>query len=150
MAISGLISNVMMAYPALCAMLIAFTGSWRQAYVMLAQVIALLSLGCLLLMQTSPETVGLLPDGSAVPLLEGENSVENDMKKRTGKQQDFTFSEATRTSAFWAVVLSHCIVSVTWTGFNFHSIDYMLQHSVSEAFTSSLSPLMSFSMIITI
>jgi MFS family permease len=36
MAVCGVVSNIMLAYPAFCTALIGYTGSWRKAYVQLA------------------------------------------------------------------------------------------------------------------
>jgi len=115
--------------PILAAWLLVSLG-WRQTWMVFGILtMALLVLPAWLVVRRAPEDMGLRPDGAAEPLADGAAIAGG---KKTASQHSandsgtlWTRAEASRTSAFWLLVITFGISSVGVTGLNLHVYPYV-------------------------
>jgi len=110
------------------------TWGWRQGAFLAGLGIILIGVPLALLVQRSPESMGLLPDG-APPV---QSSV-NASKSRTPhvgntktQDADFTLRQAMRTWAFWMIVLATTTRVAVYNSLTVHFIPIMVWKGVSE------------------
>lgn len=129
-AIGGLVSSA--AFPLLNVWLIEAFG-WRMSWMVLgAIIIVLFTPLALFLIRNSPEDVGLLPDNGAA-----ENM---DKKKESTEEVSWSVSEASKTRAFWLLLICAAIPGIVNTGLTFHLVSIFKENSLSlEAAAGVLS-----------
>ncbi|WP_233786071.1 MFS transporter [Planococcus halotolerans] len=129
-AIGGLVSSA--AFPLLNVWLIEAFG-WRMSWIVLgAIIIVLFTPLALFLIRNSPEDVGLLPDNGAAE--------KTDKKKKTTEEASWSVSEASKTRAFWLLLVCAAIPGIVNTGLTFHLVSIFKENSLSlEAAAGVLS-----------
>jgi MFS family permease len=106
------------AFPPLIHLLISAFG-WRSAWVVLALIVwGLLLIPAVLLIRRSPESVGLLPDGTEAPS-------EQQVELSSPREVNFTLSEALKTRTFWLLILAGSSQSLIGTALVFHHVSVM-------------------------
>jgi MFS family permease len=84
-----------------------------------------------LLVKRSPEAVGLLPDGA--PLPSDSTKMGGSKNPASGTESaDFTLRQATRTPAFWMIVLATTARVAVYNAISVHFIPIMVWKGVSE------------------
>ncbi len=129
-AIGGLVSSA--AFPLLNVWLIEAFG-WRMSWMVLGAVIIMLFTPlALFLIRNSPEDVGLLPDNGAAE--------KADKKKKLVEEVSWSVSEASKTRAFWLLLICAAIPGIVNTGLTFHLVSIFKENSLSlEAAAGILS-----------
>lgn len=124
----------MATLPALAAIVIGVSGSWRAGWVALA--IVILALGVappLLFMRRRPEDFGLLPDGddrTAVAAAERSAKRARGPAPTAALAGDLTLKEAVRTRAYWLIGIAMSLVFFAGGSINFHQIPHLIDHGV--------------------
>jgi len=109
----------MAAFPLLVAVVIEATGDWRNGWLALAGIIAVVGIvPPLLFMHRRPEDRGLLPDGDAAPTDATEAAA-------IALESDFTLREAAHTRAYWLVGFAIALLMFCGGSVNFHQIPYL-------------------------
>ncbi|MGB6406825.1 MAG: MFS transporter [Planococcus donghaensis] len=120
-AIGGLVSSA--AFPLLNVWLIETFG-WRSSWLILGTIIVVCFTPlALFLIQNSPEEMGLLPDY-------GETLKNKPQKKETA-EISWAVKEASRTRAFWLLLLCAAIPGIVNTGLTFHLVSIFAEKSLS-------------------
>lgn len=129
-AIGGLVSSA--AFPLLNVWLIEAFG-WRMSWMVLGAIIIVLFMPfALFLIRNSPEDVGLLPDNGAAEKM--------DKKKKHTEEASWSVSEASKTRAFWLLLVCAAIPGIVNTGLTFHLVSIFKENSLSlEAAAGVLS-----------
>ena len=111
--------------PIVAAWLLLMLG-WRQTWLVFGiATMVLLVLPALLVIRRTPEEMGLYPDGAAEPVIAGSaRAAKKPATAALARESDevWTRADATRTSAFWLLVITFGISSVGVTGLNLHEI----------------------------
>jgi MFS family permease len=103
---------------------------WRWGAAIAGMLFLLIGIPLALTIRRSPESMGLLPDGDAVPVAEiGETS--SAPKART--EVDVTVAEALRSFAFWGSVLAAGIRNGCYHAISVHFIPLMVWKGLSQA-----------------
>ena len=106
------------ALPPLIHLLISAFG-WRSAWIALALLVwGLLLLPAALLVRRSPESVGLLPDGTSEPS-------DQQITSPGEREINFTLSEALKTRTFWLLIFAGSSQSLIGTALVFHHVSVM-------------------------
>lgn len=106
------------ALPPLIHLLISAFG-WRSAWIALALLVwGLLLVPAALLVRRSPESVGLLPDGTNGPS-------EQQIASPRAREINFTLSEALKTRAFWLLIFAGSSQALIGTALVFHHVSVM-------------------------
>lgn len=104
---------------------------WRTAWVVIALTVwALLIVPVIVFMRTSPESVGLLPDGDAVNRSATDGGENRGM---ADPEQSSTLSEAMRTRALWLLIFAGTAQSLVGTGVIFHQVSIMTSKGLSAS-----------------
>ncbi|WP_052131590.1 MFS transporter [Planococcus sp. CAU13] len=129
-AIGGLVSSA--AFPLLNVWLIETFG-WRMSWMVLgAIIIVLFTPLALFLIRNSPEEVGLLPDNGSAE--------QADKQKKRNEEASWSVSEASKTRAFWLLIVCAAIPGIVNTGLIFHLVSIFKENSLSlEAAAGILS-----------
>ncbi|MAE10702.1 MAG: MFS transporter [Dehalococcoidales bacterium] len=121
-------------FPILLHKLVTDTG-WRNAWQTLAYVIWIaLLLPAILLVRRSPESVGLLPDGQQGQL---QNGLKNDETVGV-RELNFSLSEATRTRAFWLLIVAGSAFPLIGTALGFHQISLLASKGIPAGVAASV------------
>ncbi len=118
------------AYPNLVNWLIPLVG-WRATYAGLGAVLLLVMapVGALLF-RARPEVYGLQPDGAAL------------RSSRTGREEpveeNWTAPEATRTAAFWTIVLGLGSIAMLSTGLTFHMVSIFADNALPATIAAAV------------
>lgn len=112
--------------PVLAAWLILSFG-WRHTWFIFGILtLALLVVPALLIVRRSPESIGLLPDGTTeIAATAGETKKDSRADDVGAQEALWTRAEAMRTSAFWLLVVTFGISSMGVTGLNLHVYAYV-------------------------
>jgi MFS family permease len=112
--------------PVLAAWLILTLG-WRQTWLVFGCLtLVLLVVPALLVIRRSPESMGLLPDGTAeIPADDSRTNSDLGAAEIGAQEAIWTRAEAVRTSAFWLLVITFGISSMGVTGLNLHVYSYV-------------------------
>src|SRR4029450_9366232 len=97
-----------------------------------------------LLVQRSPESLGLLPDGAA-PAHSGSNAfAKHDPQVGNTKTQeaDFSLAQAMRTWAFWMIILATTTRVAVYNSITVHFVPIMVWKGVSEQRAAALLGIM--------
>ena len=120
-AIGGLVSSA--AFPLLNVWLIESFG-WRSSWLILGIIIIVCFTPlALFLIQNSPEEMGLLPDNGA--------SLKAGPEKKLIEEVSWSVKEASKTRAFWLLLLCAAIPGIVNTGLTFHLVSIFSEKSLS-------------------
>jgi MFS family permease len=115
------------SFPPLTHFLISTVG-WRDAWLILAAVTwGLVLIPAALLTRRSPESVGLLPDAERVRTVEKDPDHQIPRRRET----DFRLGEASRTWAFWLLLLAGAAQPLISTALAFHQISLLTGKGMS-------------------
>ena len=117
-----------MFVPAVIQILISNFG-WRDAWLVLGIAGLVLLVPLALLVRTTPEEMGLLPDGRldpVTPASSGNVRVEN-------REDSLTRSEALRTRSFWVLLIAMSLFSLHSQGFQQNWLPYFQDQGFSIA-----------------
>ena len=114
-------------YPAFLHQLIGTFG-WRPSYRILGLILlfVMLPIG-LIFFRSKPEDYGLLPDGDEAP--------SEDLQLNTPKEmeENWTSTQAIRTSAFWMIGIGLASISMLNTGLQFHMVSIFQDGGLSAS-----------------
>lgn len=120
-AIGGLVSSA--AFPLLNVWLIEAFG-WRSSWLILGVIIIVCFTPlALFLIQNSPEEMGLLPDNG--------DALKKEPEKKAIEEVSWTVEEASKTRAFWLLLLCAVIPGIVNTGLTFHLVSIFAEKSLS-------------------
>lgn len=120
-AIGGLVSSA--AFPLLNVWLIESFG-WRSSWLILGIIIIVCFTPlALFLIQNSPEEMGLLPDNG--------DKHKKEPDKKAIEEVSWSVKEASKTRAFWLLLLCAAIPGIVNTGLTFHLVSIFAQKSLS-------------------
>ncbi|ANU21950.1 MFS transporter [Planococcus donghaensis] len=120
-AIGGLVSSA--AFPLLNVWLIEAFG-WRSSWLILGAIIVVCFTPlALFLIQNSPEEMGLLPDNGEI--------LKNKLPKKEAVEVSWAVKEASKTRAFWLLLLCAAIPGIVNTGLTFHLVSIFAEKSLS-------------------
>ena len=120
-AIGGLVSSA--AFPLLNVWLIESFG-WRSSWLILGIIIIVCFTPlALFLIQNSPEEIGLLPDNG--------NAFKKEPEKKTAEEVSWSVKEASKTRAFWLLLVCAAIPGIVNTGLTFHLVSIFAEKSLS-------------------
>jgi sugar phosphate permease len=107
---------------------------WRQGAFLSGLGLILIGVPLALLVQRSPESIGLLPDGAppvsptAATSRRGNSQLDNPQTQET----EFTLRQAMRTWAFWMIVLATTTRVAVYNSLTVHFVPIMVWKGVSE------------------
>ncbi len=122
------LSTAGIVIPLPVALLIGRVG-WRTAWIVLGGVALVLGLAATALMRRRPEDYGLAPDGAATARTADAAPV---LERSLGARA------ATRTPAFWLLVLSTNLAGLGFFGVNLHLFSYMTDLGFSTALAAAV------------
>jgi MFS family permease len=131
----GIISASMGIGGALISPLLAMavhTWGWRAAAVMAGVGLLAVGVPCASAVRRSPESMGLLPDGSQGSPLTNTDHHGNGPTARSGAESAHTLREAMRTSSFWVIILATAIRVMAITTLMVHFIPIMVWKGIDE------------------
>ena len=131
MALGGAVASGI--YPFFGATLIEEFG-WRNAWVAIAITgWVLLILPAIIFVRTSPESIGLLPDGdpSISPETMQKDRAENKSSQST--EYSWTVKQATRSRTLWLLIFAGSAQSLVGTGVAFQQVSIMTSKDLSIA-----------------
>ena len=111
------------------------TWGWRQGAFLAGLGLILTGVPLALLVQRSPESMGLLPDGVPAPrssLVEGSNLHHSSVGRGITEAGEFTLSQAMRTWAFWMFILATTTRVAVYNSLTVHFVPIMVWKGVSE------------------
>jgi sugar phosphate permease len=119
------------------------TWGWRQGAFLAGLGLILIGVPLALLVQRSPESMGLLPDG-ALPAHASNTSATHDPHVVNAKTQeaDFTLSQAMRTWAFWMMILATTTRVAVYNSITVHFVPIMVWKGVSEQRAAAMLAIM--------
>ncbi|WP_317851916.1 MFS transporter [Planococcus sp. 4-30] len=127
-AIGGLVSSA--AFPLLNVWLIESFG-WRSSWLILGVIIIVCFTPlALFLIQNSPEEMGLLPDNG--------DKLRKEPEKMAIEEVSWSVKEASKTRAFWLLLLCAAIPGIVNTGLTFHLVSIFAQKSLSLETAASI------------
>jgi MFS family permease len=103
---------------------------WRWGAAIAGMLFLLIGIPLALTIRRSPESMGLLPDGDAAPVV-GTGEVSSAPKARA--EVDVTVAEALRSFAFWGSVLAAGIRNGCYHAISVHFIPLMVWKGLSQA-----------------
>ena len=119
-----------MIFPLLLTFLISTVG-WRDAWMWMGVASVALFLPLSLLVRTSPESMGLLPDGDR-PGVTPRPSMGGGRRTGPVNERSFTRGEALRTRAFWLVCVALLLSIIGLPGFQAHWVPYLVDIEFSS------------------
>ena len=114
--------------------LIALAASWRAAFQVQGIISLLIVIPLFLVMRRSPSDIGLQPDGateSAEPRNRRPTTPSAQLTSRP--EQDWTASQASRTPAFWLIVIAEALVILMSGTINFQIVPYLRDIGITPA-----------------
>src|SRR5262249_9629533 len=116
------------------------TWGWREGAFLSGLGLILTGVPLALLVQRSPESMGLFPDGA----LPSYASATHDSHVGSAKTQeaDFTLSQAMRTWAFWMIILATIARVAVYNSLTVHFIPVMVWKGVSEQRAAAMLAIM--------
>jgi len=128
-------------FPIYSALLIDAVG-WRNAWIVIGiTVCVLLILPVVVFIRSSPESIGILPDGDNDE--SGSQSCDrgNDINPHD-PEPSWTLKEAARTRTLWFLVIAGSTHSLVGTGLMFHQVSIMAGKGFSSAIGASVFAVM--------
>jgi OFA family oxalate/formate antiporter-like MFS transporter len=130
MAISSMSTPLSgMFMPALLQVLISSFG-WRDAWLILGIAGLVLLVPLALLVKTTPEEMGLLPDGDSEPPRMGSSG---QVRVALNEEESLTRAQAVRTRSFWLLLLAMSLFSLHAQGFQQNWMPYFQDQGFSVA-----------------
>ena len=117
--------------PRIFALLIERFG-WRAAWLVLGGVVLVLGLAATTVMRRRPEDYGLAPDGAPATRADRSTIDAPVVEVSLGARA------ATRTPAFWLLVLSTNLAGLGFFGVNLHLFSYITDRGISAAVAATL------------
>ena len=118
----------------LLAQLFVLNGDWRQAWIALGLLICGLALVPALLIQGSPETRGLRPDGAPATLTALQQAARHGRRPIPGvATSDLTLHQALRTGAFWLVTAATTQALLAQGAVNLHQLPHLEDRGIPPA-----------------
>ena len=115
-------------YPFYGATLIDEFG-WRTAWIVIAITAwALLVIPAIVFIRTSPESIGLLPDGEKPKPAE---NTDDSSKNSTPREHSWTVKQATRSRILWLLIFAGSAQSLVGTGVAFQQVSIMTSKGLS-------------------
>src|SRR5262245_44192752 len=116
------------------------TWGWREGAFLAGLGLILTGVPLALLVQRSPESMGLFPDGA----LPAYASATHDSHVGNAKTQEanFTLSQAMRTRAFWMIILATTTRVAVYNSLTVHFIPVMVWKGVSEQRAAAMLAIM--------
>src|SRR5262245_27125834 len=110
------------------------TWGWRQGAFLAGLGLILAGVPLALLVQRSPEHMGLLPDGALPPQFPPNPAATHDPHAGDANAQEanFTLSQAMRTWAFWMMILATTTRVAVYNSLTVHFVPIMVWKGVSE------------------
>jgi MFS family permease len=135
-----------MAFPLLIHFFIDDYG-WRGAWIALAIVVWIIVLPiAVILVRRSPESIGVLPDGDTMPV------VDPQAKPASARIEGFTLKQAMATRSFWLLLYAGSSQSLIGTALVFHLISFFQTRGIGDGAAavtlSIMAPLALLSMFI--
>ena len=124
-----------MIFPLILTFLITAVG-WRDAWMWLGIAATAVFLPLSLLVRTSPESMGLLPDGDR-PGAAPPPSSAGGRRGVPGNERSFTRAEAIRSKSFWMLCLALALSIVGLPGFQAHWVPYLVDINFSREVAAS-------------
>jgi MFS family permease len=124
------LSSAGIVLPVPVALLIERFG-WRVAWLILAAVVLALGAAATAVMRRRPEDFGMTPDGVAGTQVDG-SPIAFVVERSLGARA------ATRTPAFWLLVLSTNLAGLGFFGINLHLFSYITDRGVSPAVAATV------------
>ncbi|MET0644875.1 MAG: MFS transporter [Candidatus Binatia bacterium] len=120
------------------------TWGWRQGAFLAGLGLILTGVPLALLVQRSPESMGLLPDGAAPSHSATNAFAKHDPQVGNAKTQeaDFTLAQAMRTWAFWMIVLATTTRVAVYNSLTVHFVPIMVWKGVSEQRAAAMLAIM--------
>jgi MFS transporter, OFA family, oxalate/formate antiporter len=120
------------------------TWGWRQGAFLGGLGLILIGVPLALLVQRSPESMGLLPDGALPVQTSVDTSKSRDPYGGNVKTQeaDFTLRQAMRTWAFWMIVLATTTRVAVYNSLTVHFVPIMVWKGVSEQRAAAMLAIM--------
>ncbi len=112
-----------MLMPVVATSVVASFG-WRDAFVVMAILFWVLMIPAALLMRSSPEDYGLLPDGPAKAGLGDERNRRDQERVRSDFDGSFTRRQAVHTWAFWLLMVAFSLFLASNIAMLFHGIPF--------------------------
>ena len=125
------LSSAGIVIPLPVALLIERFG-WRAAWLALAAIVLVLGLAATALMRRRPEDYGLAPDGVALP------RAGHTARDTPTNEISLGARAATRTPAFWLLVLSTNLAGLGFFGVNLHLFSYITDRGMSAAVAATV------------
>lgn len=120
-------------FPLFLTFLIGSLG-WRDAWLWLGIITLIIVLPLSLMARTSPEVMGMLPDGDTPdtkPEPSTSSTTPTSQKAPVAEEYSFTKGEALRSSSFWILTLALALAVVGITGYQAHWIPYFQEKGFS-------------------
>jgi MFS transporter, OFA family, oxalate/formate antiporter len=117
-----------MFMPALLQVLISSFG-WRDAWLILGLAGLVLLVPMALIVRTTPEEMGLHPDGDATPVTHDTGAV----RVAGANEESLTPAQAVRTGSFWVMLLAMSLFSLHAQGFQQNWLPYFEDQGFSVA-----------------
>jgi sugar phosphate permease len=120
------------------------TWGWRQGAFLAGLGLILTGVPLALLVQRSPESMGLLPDGAPAAKSSPKTSPAHDphVGNATTQEADFTLSQAMRTWAFWMIILATTTRVAVYNSITVHFVPIMVWKGVSEQRAAAMLAIM--------
>jgi len=120
------------------------TWGWRQGAFLAGLGLILTGVPLALLVQRSPESMGLLPDGALAAKSSPKTSPAHDphVGNATTQEADFTLSQAMRTWAFWMIILATTTRVAVYNSITVHFVPIMVWKGVSEQRAAAMLAIM--------
>ncbi len=128
-----------LVFPLFLTFLIGSMG-WRDAWLWLGITTLIIVLPLSLMARTSPEVIGMLPDGDTPetkPKSSMTSTTFSSQKVYAGEAYSFTRREALRSRSFWVLTLALALAVVGITGYQAHWIPYFQEQGFSLEIAAS-------------
>ena len=124
-------------FPIYSALLIEAVG-WRDAWILIGiSVCVLLILPVVIFIRSTPESIGILPDGDKADSRSQSQDHGDEINQRV-PEPSWTLKEAVRTRTLWLLVIAGSTHSLVGTGLMFHQVSIMAGKGFSSAIGASV------------
>ena len=114
--------------------LIALAASWRTAFQVQGIISLFIVIPLFLVMRRSPSDIGLTPEGASdEPTPPQRTSTARRAQSPSRPDQDWTAGQASRTPAFWLIIIAESLVILMSGTINFQIVPYLRDVGVTPA-----------------
>jgi sugar phosphate permease len=121
----------------LVALVVAEAG-WRVGAVVSGLLILGVAIPAALLVRSTPESMGLLPDGDALEKEPDGATAASPREAQASAPRDYTVREALRTPAYWIIAVAHGLRTAAFAGLVVHIVPILVWRGLSEQSAASL------------